>query len=115
MRAILGNPTAIKAIRENKINPWPDGSAFAKVAWKQLADTAGNVRPGEFLQVEFMIRDSKQYADTKGWGWARWKGMDLVPYGKNALFTTECISCHRPMKDNDFVFTMPLQLKTGMK
>lgn len=115
MRAILGNPAAIKAMRENKINPWPDGAAFAKVAWKQLIDSAGNVQPGEFLQVEFMIKDSKQYADTRGWGWARWKGMNLVPYGKNALFATECISCHQPMKDNDFVFTMPLQLKTGIK
>ena len=69
------------------------------------------IQPGEFIQVEFMIKDSKKYSATKGWGWARWKGTDLVPYGKEALFTTECISCHRPMKENDFVFTMPLHIK----
>lgn len=111
MRVILGNAIAVDAIKENRINPWPDGSAFAKVAWKQSMDSTGMIRPGEFLQVEFMIRDNDKYRDTKGWGWARWKGMDLIPYGKTELFTTECITCHRPMKDNDFVFTMPLHIK----
>jgi hypothetical protein len=111
MRVIMGNDVALKAIRENTINPWPNGTMFAKVAWKQVMDPAGMIRPGEFIQVEFMIKDDKQYGDTKGWGWARWKGMDLKPYGKTALFTAECISCHRPMKDNDFVFTTPLHIK----
>ncbi len=111
MRVILGNPVALKAISDGKINPWPDGTVLAKVAWKQLMDSTGMIQPGEFLQVEFMIKDTKKYSTTKGWGWARWKGMDLVPYGKDALFTTECISCHKPMKENDFVFTMPLHIK----
>ncbi|HWV65459.1 MAG TPA: hypothetical protein VN105_06400, partial [Chitinophaga sp.] len=34
---------------------------------------------------------------------------DLKPYGKNAMFTMECVSCHQPMRNNDFVFTMPTQ------
>ncbi|MBO9657413.1 MAG: heme-binding domain-containing protein [Chitinophagaceae bacterium] len=111
MRVILGNPVALKAISEGKINPWPDGTVFAKVAWKQLMDSTGMIQPGEFIQVEFMIKDGTKYSTTKGWGWARWKGMDLVPYGKDAVFTAECISCHKPMKENDFVFTMPLHIK----
>lgn len=113
MRVILGNAIAVKAIQEQHVNPWPDGAIFAKVAWDQVKDSTGQIHTGEFKQVEFMIKDSKQYADTKGWGWARWwKGTQLIPYGKNKLFTTECMNCHQPMKDNDFVFTMPLQLKT---
>src|SRR5580698_2511309 len=35
MRQILGNDVAVKAIAENHINPWPDGTVFAKVAWQQ--------------------------------------------------------------------------------
>lgn len=107
LRVILGNETAIRALQAGRTHPWPDGSVLAKVAWEQAADSAGNVHPGAFKQVEFMIRDAARYADTKGWGWARWKGMDLVPYGKNAMFTQECVTCHTPMKDNDFVFTKP--------
>lgn len=109
MRVITGNDIAVKAIREHNTNPWPDGTVFAKIAWDELADTAGNIAPGEFKQVEFMIKDSHKYAATKGWGWARWKGTDLKPYGKNAMFTIECVNCHQPMRNNDFVFTTPTQ------
>lgn len=112
MRVIFGNDIAIKAIEDGHINPWPDGTIFAKVAWDRLIDSSGNMHTGEFKQVEFMIKNSKKYASTKGWGWGRWLGMQLKPYGKNAFFSTECQNCHQPMKDNDFVFTMPLILKT---
>jgi hypothetical protein len=62
--------------------------------------------------VEFMIKDSHKYASTEGWGWGRWKGMQLQPYGKTALFTTECTNCHKPLQASDFVFTLPLNLAT---
>jgi hypothetical protein len=55
-----------------------------------------------------MIKDASKYAATEGWGFGRWKGVDHVPYGKDASFTSECTSCHAPMRDNDFVFTMPI-------
>jgi len=108
MREILGNDIAVKAIAEHHINPWPDGTAFAKVAWQQQPDGKGMVRTGAFIQVEFMIRDSKKYASTKGWGWARWRGADLVPYGKDAGFTSECVNCHNPVRNSDYVFTPPI-------
>ena len=107
--AILGNDVAVKAIAENHINPWPDGTAFAKVAWLQQPDEKGFVRTGPFFQVEFMIRGSQKYAGTLGWGWARWRGADLKPYGKDAEFTRECVSCHKPLRDSNYVFTEPIQ------
>jgi len=108
MRVILGNDTAIKAIAEKRTNPWPDGSSFAKVAWLQRDTGQGRVRAGAFVQVEFMIRDSQKFAGTKGWGWARWRGAGLAPYGKDATFTEECIGCHTPLRKSDYVFTIPL-------
>ncbi|HWK05283.1 MAG TPA: cytochrome P460 family protein [Puia sp.] len=114
LRAILGNEIAVRAIKEHHINPWPDGTQFAKVAWDAVLDSTGQVHAGEFKQVEFMIRDSHKYADTQGWGWARWKGMQLQPYGKTATFMTECTSCHKPMKENDYVFTMPRNLRSDV-
>jgi Cytochrome P460/Haem-binding domain len=109
VRQILGNDVAIKAIADNQINPWPDGTAFAKVAWLKQADGDGTVRTGAFFQVEFMIRDSQKYTATKGWGWARWRGADLKPYGKDSHFTSECVGCHNPLKGTDYVFTMPIR------
>ncbi|MCF0058561.1 heme-binding domain-containing protein [Dyadobacter sp. CY356] len=112
MRVIVANDIAVKAIKENHINPWPNGATFAKIGWEELIDSTGKVNSGEFRQVEFMIKDDKKYEKTAGWGWARWKGMQLTPYGKTETFTQECINCHKPVKDNDFVFTMPLHLKS---
>jgi len=110
MRVIFGNDVAIKAVKEHHINPWPNGTIFAKVAWDQLQDTAGNVKTGAFKQVEYMIKDDHKYASTKGWGFARFKTPKLVPYAAgNALFANECVNCHRPMNNNDFVFTMPVK------
>ena len=109
LRVIFGNDIAVKAIRENKINPWPDGTVFAKAAYKQQIDSMDHITMGSFIQVEFMIKESKQYASTLGWGFGRWRGTDLKPYGTNASFTEECVTCHRPLKNSDYTFTYPLK------
>lgn len=111
LRVIYGNSIAVKAIADNNTNPWPDGTVFAKVAWAQAADSASLIHTGDFKQVEFMIKDQKKYASTEGWGWARWRGKELIPYGKDPLFTKECVTCHKPRRENDFVFTQPLVFK----
>jgi len=114
IRIIFANDIAVKAIQEHQTKNWPDGAVFAKAAWKQQVNADGTVAAGAFWQVEFMIKDARKYAQTAGWGWARWRSNKLKPYGDNASFTTECISCHQPMKNNDFVFTRPLNLVTSL-
>jgi hypothetical protein len=109
IRVVLGNEVAVQAIAENRINPWPDGTAFAKVAWYQQPDQTGFVQTGAFFQVEFMVRDSQKYAGTLGWGWGRWRGATLKPYGKDASFASECVGCHRALRDTDHVFTTPIR------
>jgi cytochrome c2 len=108
MRVIFANDIAVKAIQQNHIRPWPNGTILAKVAWDQLEDKDENIKTGAFKQVEYMIKDDGKYAATKGWGFARFKTANLVPYGKTALFANECVNCHRPQKDEDFVFTKPV-------
>lgn len=114
MRVIYGNDIAVKAIEEKNINPWPDGTVFAKAAWAAQTDSMGTISSGQFIQVEFMVKDSKKYAGTKGWGWGRWRGGALKPYGKDAGFVNECTSCHRPVEKNDFVYTYPLHLSSAV-
>lgn len=109
IRLVLGNETALRAIDAGLINPWPDGTIFAKVAWDRLIDETGGVHTGQFKQVEFMIKDAKKYASTLGWGFARWRGTDLQPFGKDATFARGCVGCHNPMRANDFVFTRPIR------
>jgi Haem-binding domain/Cytochrome P460 len=107
-RFILGNDIAIKAAESGSVAPWPEGTRFAKIAWQQQLGNDGCVYPGRFVQVELMIKDSKTYASTDGWGWGRWRGLDLKPYGSNDRYVNECTGCHQPVKGNDYVYTLPI-------
>ncbi|MFZ0747542.1 MAG: cytochrome P460 family protein [Terracidiphilus sp.] len=107
-RFVLGNDIAVKAAQSGNISPWPDGVRFAKIAWQQEAGPDGLVYPGRFVQVELMLKDARQYKETDGWGWGRWRGLDLRPYGQDARFVNECTSCHMPVRGNDFVYTLPI-------
>lgn len=111
MRIIYGNEKAVEAIRNQKTDPWPDGTILAKAAWKQQINEDGSISMGEFVQVEFMLKDAHKYKYTAGWGWARWKGPQLKPYGETKAFVMECMNCHKPQKERDYVFTKPFDLK----
>jgi len=106
IRVVLGNPTAIRAFREGK-RPFPNGTIFAKVAWNVAKHPRFPVAelPAAFVQVEFMVKDPGKYQETGGWGFARFVGGNYMPYGKDAGFVQECFGCHKPVADNDFVFT----------
>lgn len=109
LRVVLGNDIAIEAARTGKTNPWPDGAILGKVVWKDKVHEnwpAATV-PGNLVHAEFMIKDSKKYSSTGGWGYARWLGMEQKPYGKDDSFEKECVGCHTPVKHNDYVFTHP--------
>jgi hypothetical protein len=114
LRIILGNDIAVKAAKSGNISPWPDGASFAKIAWQKAADGDGLIHPGNFVQVEFMVKDSRLYKHSEGWGWGRWRGAELKPYGVNSHFVNECTGCHLPVRGDDFVYTLPMSAaKTG--
>jgi hypothetical protein len=108
LRALLGNDVAIKAYREGK-RPFPDGTIIARLAWSYVPSEENNkvfgraqsFVPGPATNVQFMVKDSKKYATTGGWGFAQFK--DGKP-ADEALLNT-CFPCHEPIKDRDFVFT----------
>jgi hypothetical protein len=123
MRAKLGNEVAMKAFRAGTL-PFPDGTVIARLAWKQTTSEENNralgpaaekqLGPegaqkllsqsfvaGPAINVQFMVKDSKKYAETGGWGFAQFD--DGKPAGEAALKT--CFACHGPAKDRDFVFT----------
>jgi Cytochrome P460 len=108
LRALLGNDIAIKAYREGKL-PFPDGTIIARLAWSYVPSEENNkvfgraqsFVAGDTTNVQFMVKDSRRYAATGGWGFAQFK--DGNP-AEEALLKT-CFSCHEPVKARDFVFT----------
>jgi hypothetical protein len=103
MRVMYANPIAIEAVKSGQIRPWPEGSVIAKLVFRKLRDSSGNIRPGKFINIQYMIRDSKKYAATEGWGFARFDTPELKPYG-NINTDKTCISCHKLVEETGFVF-----------
>ena len=105
LRAILGNDTAIESARAGK-TVWTDGSILAKVKWKESAHAnwAAAIVPAEFEAAEAMVKDSKKYASTGGWGFGKWQGDKLEMFDEAK--SKECFACHTAAKpENDYVFT----------
>jgi hypothetical protein len=109
IRAILGNDIAIKAYREGTL-PFPDGAIIARLAWSYVTSDENNQvfgRHQSFIAgaptngVQFMVKDSKKYAATGGWGFAHFND------GKPAdnTFMESCYPCHKAVPSRDLVFT----------
>jgi hypothetical protein len=109
LRLILGNDIAVQAAASGHTAPWPTGSILGKLVWKDGTHEqwpAATV-PEAFVHAEFMIKDPARFAATGGWGYARFLGGELVPYGEDESFVQECYGCHTPVADQDYVFTKP--------
>jgi hypothetical protein len=111
LRAILGNEVGIKAYRDGKL-PFPEGTIIARLAWKYVASEENNKvfgrnqsfvpGPAPEWYLQFMVKDSRKYAATGGWGFAQFN-----KEGKPAdeALHKSCFPCHEPAKARDFVFT----------
>ena len=117
---IVGNPAMIDAYKAGipaNGKPFPDGARMAKIHWNpkknEIAPGAPTV-PGTLHDVDFMVKDSKRFADSGGWGYAMFKYdaasdaftpgtvADHPPQGEDA----KCgFACHTIVKNRDYVFT----------
>src|SRR5262245_6259533 len=110
IRAVLGNDLAIKAYREGK--PFPEGAIVGRIAWSYVASEENNKtfgRDQSFVAgsptdayLQFMVKDTKKYAATGGWGYSSF-GKDGKPTDETAM--TKCFPCHQAIAARDFVFT----------
>lgn len=119
LAAILANPVMIDAYRAGipaNGKPFPDGSKMAKIHWNptKLASFPAATVPGSQHDVDFMVKDTKRFADSGGWGYAFFKydsagktfipatTADVPPQANDA----KCgFACHGAVKATDYVFT----------
>jgi hypothetical protein len=119
LAAILANRVMIKAYLAGvpgNGKPFPDGAKMAKIHWnpKQMETFPAATVPGAQHDVDFMVKDSKRFADSGGWGWAVFDYdaasdkftpgtlADMPPQGNDA----KCgFACHTKVKTRDYVFT----------
>lgn len=103
LRVVLGNAKAVEAYDKGTL-PFPDGTVLTKLSWKhvQSPEFATATIPGPSTTVQVMVKDSKQYAATGGWGFGRFVN------GKPANLAQHqtCFACHQALvKNQDYVFT----------
>ncbi|MFK4387350.1 cytochrome P460 family protein [Bradyrhizobium sp. USDA 223] len=103
LRAVVGNQAAIDAYQAGKL-PFPDGTVLVKRAWKrkQSPEFASATIPGAATTVQVMVKDSKKYASTGGWGFGRFINGKPVDEAQHRT----CWGCHEARaKNHDYVFT----------
>jgi Cytochrome P460 len=116
---ILGNEVMINAYRAGfpaNGKPVPDGAKMAKIHWtpKQNRFFPDATVAGELVNVDFMVKDSKRFSDSGGWGYAVFDynpASDAFTPGTTAGSPPQgndarCgFACHMTAKATDYVFT----------
>jgi hypothetical protein len=120
LAVILGDPAMIDAYKAGAPGngkPFPDGARMAKIHWNAVKKetTPGQPTvPGALHDIDFMLKDSKRFADSGGWGYGAFEydaateafrpatTADQPPQGNDA----KCgFACHTVVKKQDYVFT----------
>ena len=117
---ILGNPAMIDAFKAGvpgNGKPFPDGAKMAKIHWnpkKRETYPGQPLVPDTLHDIDFMVKDSKRFSDSGGWGYAEFEydtasdtfrpgtAADKPPQANDA----KCgFACHTIVKMQDYVFT----------
>jgi hypothetical protein len=118
--AVLGNPVMINAYSAGvpgNGKPFPDGAKMAKIHWNPKTN---EIAPGPPLvpntlhDIDFMVKDSKRFADSGGWGYGEFEydaASDTFRLGTQSdqppqQNDAKCgFACHTIVKNQDYVFT----------
>jgi len=125
IRVIVANPVMIKAYQEGvpgNGKPFPEGSKIVKLEWrpKKITDppfsaSTPDIVPGDLAQVEFIVKDSKRFSDTRGWGYGMFDynaasgtfapatTASKPPVGHDARCGA---ACHELAASKDYIFTI---------
>lgn len=119
LAATVANPIMIKAYQAGvpgNGQPFPDGARMAKIHWspKKLETFPSATVPATQHDVDFMLKDSKRFADSGGWGWAAFEYDPASDTFRPATMAekppqandAKCgLACHTVVKARDYVFT----------
>ena len=120
LAAILGNPDMINAYKAgipDNGKPFPDGAKMAKIHWTAIKSETypgQPLSPGPLHDIDFMVKDSKRFADSGGWGYGAFEydaaSSSFRPGNSNDRPPQEndakCgYACHSSVQKRDYVFT----------
>jgi hypothetical protein len=98
---IYANEKAMEGYRTGR---FPDGSVLV-FELLETRENAGAMTEGPRKRVGVMVRESKRYAETGGWGFESFQGDSQTERRLNAETRMACFKCHESQKNRDFVFS----------
>jgi len=112
IEVIVGNPVMISAYQAGAPGngkPFPDGAKMAKIHWnakKGVDEPGAPIVPDTLHDIDFMVRDSKRFADSGNWGYAEFDYDAASATFKPFETGTKCgYACHTIVAKKDYVFT----------
>jgi hypothetical protein len=112
IEVILGNPEMIEAYQAGLPaagKQFPDGVKMAKIHWNATKSTTApgtTIVPGTLHDIDVMVKDSKRFPNTGGWGYAEFDydpaSETFTPFGTGSACGFEC---HTRVAARDYVFT----------
>jgi len=96
-----GNEKAMQGLRTGN---YPDGAVLAEELLEFLGSESGSGKEGERRLVGVMVKDSRKYSTTAGWGFGTFDEGSQVSVLTSAEMKA-CFQCHVARKDQGYVFT----------
>lgn len=93
-----------KALQGYRKGSFPDG---AVIVFDLLDVKAGGgaIEEGPRKVVGVMVKDTRKWKATGGWGFEGFKGDSKTERAAGAEAKTACFDCHAPQKARDYVFS----------
>ena len=102
------NAAGLDRLKRGGSTPYPDGTMFSDDVRDYSAVDGVYVQGATRKAITLMVKDSKKYASTGGWGFQAWAGGDSTkPIATDSV--KQCFNCHVPQKAQDFTFSKYLE------
>lgn len=98
---IYANEKAMEGYRTGR---FPDGSVLV-FELLETRESGGVTTEGARRRVGVMVKESKRYSETGGWGFESFQGDSQTERRLTAETRIACFTCHAQQKDRDFVFS----------
>jgi Cytochrome P460 len=98
---IYANENAMEGYRSGR---FPEGSVIV-ADFLEIRESEGITTEGPRRRIDVMVKESKRYAETGGWGFEQFRGDSQTDRMVTAEVAAKCIACHAKQKEHDSVFS----------
>jgi hypothetical protein len=96
---IYANPAALQGYKTGR---FPDGAVLVYDLFEAVDRSGDITAQGARRHVDVMVKDSRRFAQTGGWGYAEFAAGERAP---RPAMAAGCHACHQRVEARDYVFS----------